>query len=92
MSKRYSVAEAKNQLPALIHEVEQGGPIEITRHGRAVAIVVSVSEYGHLRDARPDLWEAYRSWRERRTELTDGDVDALAHPARASDPGGRIDG
>ena len=90
-SKRYSIAEAKNQLPAVIHEVEQGEPIEITRHGRAVAIVLSISDYLQLSNARPDLWEAYQSWCERRSELTDADVDGMADPTRDLEPAERFD-
>ena len=33
MNRRVSVAEAKNKLPAIIHEVEKGSIVEITRHG-----------------------------------------------------------
>lgn len=91
MHKRYSVAEAKNKLPALIHEAELGEPVEITRHGHAVAIVLSFAEYHRLSAARPDLWEAYQAWRERRRELTDEDIDALADHTRAAEPNARVD-
>ena len=33
----YSIAEARNALPRLIAEAEQGGRIIITRHGKQVA-------------------------------------------------------
>lgn len=91
MSKRYSVAEAKNQLPAVIHEVEHGESIEITRHGRPVAVVLSLSEYQRLRSGRPNLWTAYLAWRERGEPLTDEEVDALADPTRDAAPTERID-
>ncbi len=91
MGKCYSVAEAKNQLPSVIHEAEQGEPIEITRHGRAVAVILSTSEYLRLVGGRPNLWDAYQGWRQRRSELTDDDVDALADPTRAEEPSERID-
>ena len=32
-----SIAEAKNRLPELIREVEAGGAVVITRHGKPVA-------------------------------------------------------
>ena len=35
--------EAKNRLSALLDQVEQGGEVVITRHGRAVARLVPVS-------------------------------------------------
>ena len=91
MHKRYSVAEAKNQLPAVIHEVELGAPVEITRHGRAVAVVLSFAEYDRLRSSKPDLWPAYQAWCARRAALTDADVDALADAGRSQEPSTRID-
>ena len=50
--KRVSVAEAKNHLPALIHEAESSStPVEITRRGKTVAVLVSRTEY--VRRAKP---------------------------------------
>ena len=37
ISMDVSVAEAKNRLPELIHAVEQGETVVITRHGKPVA-------------------------------------------------------
>jgi prevent-host-death family protein len=91
MGKQYSVADARNQLPALLHEAERGGVVEITRHGRPIAVVVSISDYERLTAARPDLWDAWQAWRSRTTALTDADVDALADPDRGADPGGGVD-
>jgi antitoxin Phd len=58
MNRRVSVAEAKNKLPAIIHEVEQGSIVEITRHGRAVAAVVPQRDYERLQEKGQGLWEA----------------------------------
>jgi prevent-host-death family protein len=53
MSKRrVSVAEAKNRLPALIHEVEASdASVEITRRGKTVAVLSSTSAYRRDRGA-----------------------------------------
>lgn len=91
MSKHYSIAEAKNQLPAVIHEAEAGEPIEITRHGKAVAVVLSMAEYRRLLGERPDLWASYQAWRAQGPVLSDADVDALADESRAAGPSFRID-
>lgn len=91
MSKHYSIAEAKNQLPAVIHEAEAGEPIEITRHGKAVAVVMSMAEYARLRGERPDLWAAYQAWRAEGPVLSDADIDALADESRGAEPADRID-
>jgi prevent-host-death family protein len=79
MSRRYSVAEAKNQLPALVHAAEEGEPIEITRHGEPVAVVLSIAEYQLLRRNSPDLMERYRAWRERWKDvpMTDEEIDEI---------------
>ena len=45
---RYSVAEAKNQLPELLREVQKGNSVEITKHGEPVAIVLSIGDYQQL--------------------------------------------
>jgi prevent-host-death family protein len=40
--------EAKNRLTALVHEAEEGDPIRITRHGRAVAVLMGSADYAKL--------------------------------------------
>lgn len=40
-----SIADAKNGLPRLIHDVEAGSPIHITRRGKPVAVLLSEQEY-----------------------------------------------
>jgi prevent-host-death family protein len=49
MTKQISVAEAKATFSACIKEAEAGGEVVITRHGRPVAAVVSLSELERLR-------------------------------------------
>ena len=58
--KRVSVAEAKNHLPALLHEAEKA-PIEILRRGKLVAAIVSREEYERL--PRRDWFAAIMKWR-----------------------------
>ena len=49
-AKRVSVAEAKDRLPALIHEAEEShSPVEITRRGKVVAVLVSSADYERQR-------------------------------------------
>lgn len=69
-----SIADAKNRLPALIHQAEAGQPVTITRRGKPVAVVVSVEDYEHLRAApalRKSGWEVLQ---EIRAELGAADV------------------
>ena len=60
-----SVAEAKNHLPRLLHQAEAGTPVHITRRGKAVAVLLSESEYAWLSHNRskPDLFQAILEWR-----------------------------
>jgi prevent-host-death family protein len=59
MARKYSVAEARAHLPSILDEVESGANIELTRHGRAVAVMVSVDEYQRLRLERVEFKDAY---------------------------------
>jgi prevent-host-death family protein len=60
--KRVSVAEAKNRLPALIHEAEQT-PVEIVRRGKPVAVLMSRAAFERIRGRGPDAWQALERWR-----------------------------
>ncbi len=37
--------EAKNRLTALVHEAEEGNPVQLTRHGKPVAVLMGRSDY-----------------------------------------------
>jgi prevent-host-death family protein len=63
MDKTISVAEAKNKLPSIIHEVEQGVTVKITRHGKPVAIVISQHVYEQTTDKGQDFWESLGKFR-----------------------------
>ena len=49
MSKQYSIAEARANLPAIVDEAQSGRTIELTRRGKPVAVVVSLRELDRLR-------------------------------------------
>jgi prevent-host-death family protein len=48
MTKAFSISEAKDQLPRLVHEAEAGRPVALTRRGIPVAILLSKAEYDQL--------------------------------------------
>lgn len=57
MTKRFTVAEAKARFAECLRDAEEGRPVLITRHGRQVAAVVSLSDYEQvtrLRAAGPE--------------------------------------
>ncbi len=63
MSSKYSVAEARANLPKILDEVELGHEIELTRRGKAVAVVVSVEEYERLSGGYRDFGAALEAHR-----------------------------
>jgi len=64
MSRRYSIAEARHDLAALVHELEGRDLIELTRRGEPVAVMLSLREYRRLAAGRKKYWDAYRAFRE----------------------------
>ena len=60
MAKRYSIAEARSNLPTIVDQVEAGQEIELTRRGKAVAVVVSLRELARLRGERASFGDAYK--------------------------------
>ncbi len=89
MSSQFSVADAKNNLPAILHEVEEGSPVEITRHGKPIVVIMSISDYQRLDGRRPDLVEAIREWRAG-TEITDEEIEQVFANTRDHSPGRQI--
>ncbi len=63
MQKQYPISEAKNNLPAIIHGVENGSAIQLTRHGKPVAVILSTMQYQQLTKPRTNLWEDLASFR-----------------------------
>lgn len=60
MPKRYSIAEARSNLPSIVDQAEAGQEIELTRRGKPVAVIVSLRELVRLRGERVPFGEAYR--------------------------------
>jgi prevent-host-death family protein len=62
---KYSIAEARHNLARIVHEAEAADPVELTRRGRSVAVLVSMSEYERLQGRERRLWEEIGRFRER---------------------------
>jgi prevent-host-death family protein len=87
--KQVSIAEAKNTLPALIHEAESA-PIEIQRRGKPVAVLVSRATYDRLKGKKSDPWAAIERWREKhRDSLLTEHEDPWANVRSKDSTGGR---
>ena len=60
MSRQYSIAEARSNLPTIVDQAEAGREIELTRRGKPVAVVVSLREIARLRGKRAPFGDAYK--------------------------------
>ena len=70
MARKVSIAEARNHLTVLIHDVERGKKVELTRRGKRVAVLVSCDEYDRLRATRPSLDQALQAWQKAFAEIS----------------------
>ena len=76
--REYSVAEARDKLPALVHEAERGRPVRITRRGKRAAVLISEAEFRRIqREKGRGLGDAILAWRTRYggVDLTDEEID-----------------
>ncbi len=62
MAERYSIADARTNLPSIVDKAEAGLKVELTRRGKAVAVVVSLPEFERLRGERPRFRELYKTF------------------------------
>lgn len=81
MEKQFSIAEAKSKLPSLVHSVEKGPAVQLTRHGKPVAVLLSVNEYEKLHRKKTDFWNKLSAFRKsiesEQIEITEGDFKDL---------------
>ena len=52
---RWQLQEAKQRFSELIRQARSKGPQVVTRHGKDVAVVVSIDEYRRLAGDKPDF-------------------------------------
>jgi prevent-host-death family protein len=78
--RRVAIADAKNKLTSLIHDVENGTKIELTRHGHPVAVLLSIGDFALVRGGRSGFSAACLSFRQkyRAGLLSESDWDANA--------------
>lgn len=86
MQKQFSIAEAKNRLPALVHIADEGTPIELTRRGKSVAVIISKHDYELLTRTREGFWTALTNFRQNllQEECTISDDDFAGLRDRSS--------
>ena len=55
--------EAKNTLTDIVRQVETGEPIELTRHGKPVAILVGINRFREMEQTARTFSLAFRQYR-----------------------------
>ena len=63
MAERFSISQARDKLTSLVRRVEVTSPIELTRRGKTVAVLMSAAEYRRLTAGGRGFWEAYQTFR-----------------------------
>ena len=77
MTTTHSIAEARNQFAALIRNAEENHqPVQVTRRGQPVAVILSAKEYARLlaNQLERNFWTAYQDWRQK-WNISDLDID-----------------
>ena len=90
MDKRYSIADARSKLPGILNEVESGDDVELTRHGRSVAVLVSVRKYRRLVGGQQAFSEAYEGFLERFPLQEVGIEEGFFNSLRDQDEGRKV--
>ncbi len=75
-----TISQLKNHLPELVHRAEEGHDIEITRHGKPVAVMVSLERYNQVMRSGKGVFNAWRRWRELYPDtvgFTDEELDGM---------------
>lgn len=91
MEGQYTIAEAKNRLPSIIHSVEKGPSVKLTRRDWPVAVLLSLAEYERLNRKIGKFWPALQAVRKKvetqGIEISDMDFDALRDKTPGRDIG-----
>lgn len=78
-----TISHLKNHLPEMVHHAEQGQDIQITRHGKPVAVMVSLERYNRAFSSGSGIFNSYLRWRELHpdaTGFTDQEQENLRDP------------
>ena len=75
-----TISHVKNHLPELVHRAEEVSDIHITRHGKPVAVLVSLERYESAFSSGKGIFNAYLRWRNIHADadgFTDKELDSM---------------
>jgi prevent-host-death family protein len=88
---QYSIAQARDQLTQLVHTAEQGTPIEITRRGKRVAVILSAEDFDRLSSSKGTFGKSLAAFRSQwGIETLDLNPDELFQDVRDRSPGREV--
>lgn len=77
---RATIYDARNNFSALVKRAEQGEPVELTRHNKPVAVLISYEEYT-ARKPKKDFFERMAEIREKYADVfADPTFDGIPIP------------
>jgi antitoxin Phd len=62
MPKKYSIAEARSNLPKIVDQAAAGAEVELTRRGKPIAVIISHRQLERLRSERPRFADVYKAF------------------------------
>ncbi|MBX3058901.1 MAG: type II toxin-antitoxin system Phd/YefM family antitoxin [Anaerolineae bacterium] len=62
--KQVSIVEARDHFTELVREVEGNTGVQLTRRGKPVAVLLSISEFDRLQANERPFWDSYLDFRE----------------------------
>lgn len=82
------VYDAKNRLSEVLRGVESGEPVELTRHGKPVAVLLDAGSFYHAQQRQVRFHELFDAFcREWPAEQADLDVEAVFANLRSAETG-----
>ena len=88
---KYTIAEARHNLAAIVHELEDKEQIELTRRGEPVAVLLSIKAYQRLTAPPKKFAAAYQEYlASQPVTEEEGEPDLLAD-VRDRTPGREVD-
>ena len=91
MNKQFPISEAKNKLPALVHAVEHSTAVQLTRHGKPVAMLLSIAQYKRLINQKKNFWATMTDFRESTDEKALLAPEEIFPTHRDKSPGRRVE-